>query len=82
MVILSLYMFFYRIRRYRLQLLPLHDMDGSDIDSEEDEEEREEENSSEREPAFTVSIKSSCALDVMGHWAIGGHWGDRGTLGR
>lgn len=52
------FIFFYRIRRYRLQLLPLHDMDGSDIDSEEDEEEREEENGSEREPVFTVSIES------------------------
>ena len=49
---------FYRIRRYRLQLLPLHDMDGSDVDSEEDEEEREEENGSEREAVFTVSIES------------------------
>ena len=56
--------FLYRIRRYRLQLLPLHDMDGSDIDSEDDEEEeREEDNSSEREPVFTVS--SFCVGPVL-----------------
>ena len=49
-----------RIRRYRLQLLPLHDMDGSDDDSDEEDEEREGEDRETREPVFTVSKDSRC----------------------
>lgn len=51
-----------RIRRYRLQLLPLHDMDGSDDDSDEEEEEREGEDREEKEPVFTVSKLSTSLI--------------------
>ena len=56
-----------RIRRYRLQLLPLHDMDGSDDDSDEEEEEREGEDREEREPVFTVSKLSTSLIPRPSH---------------
>ena len=45
-----------RMKRLRLHLMPLHNLDGSDDEYEEEEEEDDMEDAMDNEPAFTVSL--------------------------